>query len=53
MTDQKLLDDVRAVQKRGSAEFKVELDADLLHQRQEYKGALSIEEMSAIIDGML
>jgi protein-disulfide isomerase len=24
-----------------------------LHQREQYKGALSIEEMSAIIDGML
>ncbi len=32
LTDQKLLDDVRAVQKRGADEFKVELDADLLHQ---------------------
>ena len=32
LTDQKLLDDVRAVRKRGAEEFKVELDADLLHQ---------------------
>ena len=34
LTDQKLLDDVRAVQKRGAKDFGVELDADLLHQRR-------------------
>ena len=38
LTDQKLLDDVRAVQKRGASEFQVEFDADLLHQRQDLQG---------------
>ena len=34
LTDQKLLEDVRAVQKRGADEFKVDFDPDLLHQRE-------------------
>ena len=38
LTDQKLLEDVRAVPKRGSKEFRVEFDAHLLHQRQHIYG---------------
>jgi protein-disulfide isomerase len=53
LTDQKLLDDVRAVQKRGSEEFKVDSTPTFFINGNTYKGALTIAEMSAIIDGML
>ena len=53
LTDQKLLDDVRSVQKRGADEFKVDSTPTFFINGKTYKGALSIEEMSAIIDGML
>lgn len=53
LTDQKLLEDVRAVQKRGSEEFKVDSTPTFFINGNTYKGALTIEEMSAIIDGML
>ncbi len=53
LTDQKLLDDVRSVQKRGSDEFKVDSTPTFFINGNTYKGALTIEEMSAIIDGML
>jgi protein-disulfide isomerase len=53
LTDQKLLDDVRSVQKRGADEFKVDSTPTFFINGNTYKGALTIEEMSAIIDGML
>jgi protein-disulfide isomerase len=53
LTDQKLLDDVRSVQKRGSDEFKVDSTPTFFINGKTYKGALTIAEMSAIIDGML
>lgn len=53
LTDQKLLEDVRAVQKRGADEFKVDSTPTFFINGNTYKGALTIEEMSAIIDGML
>jgi len=53
LTDQKLLDDVRAVQKRGATEFQVDSTPTFFINGNTYKGALSVAEMSAIIDGML
>lgn len=53
LTDQKLLEDVRAVQKRGADEFKVNSTPTFFINGNTYRGALSVEEMSAIIDGML
>lgn len=53
LTDQKLLDDVRAVQKRGANEFKVDSTPTFFINGKTYKGAMSIEEMSAIIDPLL
>ena len=53
LTDQKLLDDVRAVQKRGASEFHVDSTPTFFINGKTYKVALSIAEMSAIIDGML
>jgi protein-disulfide isomerase len=52
LTDQKLLDDVRAVRKRGE-EFNVDSTPTFFINGNTYKGALTVEEMSAIIDGML
>jgi protein-disulfide isomerase len=53
LTNQKLLDDVRAVQRRGAQDFKVDSTPTFFINGKVYKGALSIEDMSAIIDGML
>ncbi|TIN42201.1 MAG: DsbA family protein [Mesorhizobium sp.] len=53
LTDQKLLDDVRSVQKRGANEFKVDSTPTFFINGKTYKGALSIEEISAIIDPLL
>jgi protein-disulfide isomerase len=53
LTDQKLLEDVRAVQKRGAEEFKVDSTPTFFINGNTYKGAMSVEEMSAIIDSLL
>lgn len=53
LTDQKLLDDVRSVQKRGADEFGVKSTPTFFINGNKYAGALSVAEMSAIIDGML
>jgi protein-disulfide isomerase len=53
LTDQKLLDQVRAVQKRGADEFKVDSTPTFFINGKTYKGAMSIEEMSAIIDPLV
>ena len=53
LTDQKLLDDVRSVQKRGADEFKVDSTPTFFINGKTYKGAMSIEEISAIIDPQL
>lgn len=53
LTDQALLDQVRAVQKRGADEFKVDSTPTFFINGKTYKGALSIEEMSAIIDPLV
>ena len=53
LTDQKLLDEIRAVRTRGAEEFKVDSTPTFFINGKQYKGAMSIEEMSAVIDGML
>ncbi|MGF7008811.1 DsbA family protein [Aminobacter sp. BE322] len=53
LTDQKLLDDIRAVRARGEKDFAVDSTPTFFINGKLYKGAMSIEEMSAIIDGML
>ncbi|WEX07808.1 DsbA family protein [Chelativorans sp. AA-79] len=52
LTNQKLLDDVRAVRARG-AEFGVEATPTFFIDGKKYSGAMSIEQMSAIIDPLL
>ena len=53
LTDQKLLDDVRAVRQRGSNDFGVDSTPTFFINGNRYPGAMSIDEMSAIIDSML
>jgi protein-disulfide isomerase len=53
LTDQKLLDEIRAVRARGSDEFKVDSTPTFFINGKQYKGALSVEEASAIIDSLL
>ena len=53
LTDQKLLDDIRAVRARGENDFKVDSTPTFFINGKVYKGAMTIEEMSAVIDGML
>lgn len=53
LTDQKLMEQVNAVQKRGADEFKVNATPTFFINGKTYAGALSIAEMSAIIDPLL
>ena len=53
LTNQKLLDDVNAVRERATKEFGVESTPTFFINGKKYSGALSVEEMSAIIDSML
>ncbi|PSM18331.1 DsbA family protein [Nitratireductor sp. StC3] len=53
LTDQKLLEDVRAVKDRGAKEFGVDSTPTFFVNGKKYAGAMSIDEFSAIIDSML
>ena len=53
LTDQKLLDDIRAVRTRAANDFKVESTPTFFINGDKYSGALSVDEMSAIIDSKL
>lgn len=53
LTNQQLLDDVRATMERGSKDFGVNATPTFFINGQKYAGALSVDEMSAIIDKLL
>ncbi len=53
LTDQKLLDDIRSVKTRAEKDFGVDATPTFFINGKKYPGALSIEEMSAIIDPLL
>jgi protein-disulfide isomerase len=53
LDDQKLLDDIRAVRQRGANDFKVESTPTFFINGDKYSGALSVDEMSAIIESKL
>ena len=53
LTDQKLLDDVNAIRTRGAEEFGVNATPTFFINGNKYTGALSVEQMSAIIDEFL
>ena len=52
LTDQKLLDEVRAVRAKGS-DFGVTATPTFFINGKKYSGAMSIEQMSAVIDPLL
>ena len=52
LTDQKLLEDVRAVRARGAEDFGVDATPTFFINGNKYSGALTVDEMSAIIDSM-
>jgi protein-disulfide isomerase len=53
LTDQKLLENVRAVRDRASNDFGVDSTPTFFINGNKYPGAMSIEQVSAIIDSML
>jgi protein-disulfide isomerase len=53
LTDQKLLEDVRSVRDRGDKDFGVDSTPTFFINGGRYPGAMSIEEISAIIDPLL
>ena len=53
LTNQKLLDDIRAVREAGEKNFGVDSTPTFFINGEKHAGALSLEEMSAIIDRML
>lgn len=53
LTNQQLLGDVNAIMERGSKEFGVNATPTFFINGQKYAGALSVDEMSAIIDKLL
>ncbi len=53
LTDQKLLDDVRAVRDRAAKEFGVDATPTFFINGDKYAGALEIDQISAIIDSKL
>jgi protein-disulfide isomerase len=53
LTDQKLLENVRAIRERGSKDFGVDSTPTFFINGNKFPGAMSIEQLSAIIDGLL
>jgi protein-disulfide isomerase len=53
LTDQKLLDQIRAVKNRAEKDFGVDATPTFFINGKKYPGAMSIDEMSAIIDPLV
>ncbi|RCS23549.1 DsbA family protein [Phyllobacterium salinisoli] len=53
LTNQQLLDDVNASRDRGEKEFGITSTPTFFINGKKYTGALSVDQMSAIIDGLL
>src|SRR5262245_39508448 len=53
LTDQKLLENVRAIRDRGSKDFGVDSTPTFFINGNKFPGAMSIEQFSEIIDSML
>jgi len=52
LTDQKLLDNVRAVRERAEKEFGVDSTPTFFINGKKYPGAMSIEQLAAIFAGL-
>ena len=53
LTDQNLLNQVNEVRERGAKDFGVESTPTFLINGKKYAGALTVEQMSALIDSLL
>ncbi|WP_420959829.1 DsbA family protein [Brucella sp. IR073] len=53
LTNQQLLDDLNATRERGEKDFGVTATPTFFINGKKYVGALSVQQMSAIIDGLL
>jgi protein-disulfide isomerase len=53
LTNQKLLDDINSVRERAASEFGVDATPTFFVNGKKYSGALSVEQMSAVLDSML
>ncbi len=53
LTNQKLLDDIRTVKNKGANDFGVDSTPTFFINGKRYKGAMSIAEISAVIDPLL
>jgi protein-disulfide isomerase len=53
LTDQKLLDDIRAVKDRGANDFGVDSTPTFFINGNVYKGALTVEQVTAILETFL
>ncbi|HVW55039.1 MAG TPA: DsbA family protein [Rhizobiaceae bacterium] len=53
LTDQKLLDQIRSVKNRAEKDFGVDATPTFFINGKKYPGAMSIDEMSAIIDPLV
>lgn len=53
LTDQKLLEDVRAVRTRGANDFGIDATPTFFINGNKYSGAMKVAEMSAVIDSLL
>ncbi len=53
LTNQQILDDVRATMERGSKDFGVTATPTFFINGEKYAGALTVDQMSAIIDKLL
>ena len=53
LTNQQLLNDVNATRERGAKDFGVNATPTFIINGKKYSGAMSIEQMSGIIDSML
>ncbi|EKF19851.1 DsbA family protein [Nitratireductor pacificus] len=53
LTNQELLNDVRAVRERGANDFGIDATPTFFINGKKYSGAMSIEQMSALIDPLI
>ncbi len=53
LTDQKLLDQIKSVKDRAANDFKVDSTPTFFINGTMYKGALTVEQISAVIDSLL
>lgn len=53
LTNQELLNNIRSVRERGANDFGIDATPTFFINGKKYSGAMSIDEVSAIVDGLL